>query len=68
MRDLVGILNSGRDALHGFLSLAKQWATCHVPSLAMDLATKLDEDLAISAPLPSDFRRHILRLSKEVEP
>jgi hypothetical protein len=54
--------------MHGFLSLAKQWATCHVPSLAMDLATKLDEDLAISAPLPSDFRRHILRLSKEVEP
>lgn len=58
--DLVGILYSVRDAMHGFLSLTKQWATCHVPSLAMDLATKLDEDLAISAPLPSDYDQHVL--------
>ncbi|MET8403762.1 hypothetical protein [Streptomyces sp900116325] len=58
--DLVGILNSVRDAMRGFLSLTKQWAACHVPSLAVDLATKLDEDLAISAPLPSDYGQHIL--------
>ncbi|MFI9051972.1 hypothetical protein [Streptomyces sp. NPDC053427] len=52
--DLAGILQSVRDGMHGFLSLTEQWAASHVPSLAMDLVTKLDKDLAISAPLPSD--------------
>ncbi|MFJ8007304.1 hypothetical protein [Streptomyces fagopyri] len=58
--DLLGILHSVRDAMQGFLSLTKQWATHHVPALALDLATKLDEDLAISAPLPSGYDPHVL--------
>ncbi|MEU0007985.1 hypothetical protein ABZ079_27855 [Streptomyces sp. NPDC006314] len=50
--DLPGILRSVQEGLQGFLSLTKQWATRHVPTLAEDLAARLDEDLAISAPLP----------------
>ncbi|MEU9117203.1 hypothetical protein AB0D04_36985 [Streptomyces sp. NPDC048483] len=57
--DLAGILQSVRDDMQGFLSLTEQWAAGHVPSLAMDLVTRLDEDLAISAPLPSDDGRHV---------
>ncbi|MFD3450662.1 hypothetical protein ACFWVC_00570 [Streptomyces sp. NPDC058691] len=50
--DLPGILHTVQDRLQGFLSLTKQWATRHVPALTEDLAARLDEDLAISAPLP----------------
>jgi hypothetical protein len=46
------ILHTVQERLNGFLALTEQWATRHVPGLAVDLAAKLDEDLAISAPLP----------------
>lgn len=41
--DLPGILHSVQEGLQGFLSLTKQWATRHVPTLAEDLAARLDE-------------------------
>jgi hypothetical protein len=56
--DLPGILHTVQEGLQGFLSLTKQWATRHVPTLAEDLAARLDEDLAISAPLPGISGQH----------
>lgn len=56
--DLLGILHTVQEGLQGFLSLTKQWATRHVPTLAEDLAARLDEDLAISAPLPGTSGQH----------
>lgn len=56
--DLPGILHTVQEGLQGFLSLTKQWATRHVPTLAEDLAARLDEDLAISAPLPGTSGQH----------
>ncbi|WP_020123387.1 hypothetical protein [Streptomyces canus] len=56
--DLPGILHTVQEGLQGFLSLTKQWATRHVPTLAEDLAARLDEDLAISAPLPTTSGPH----------
>ncbi|WP_411126274.1 hypothetical protein [Streptomyces sp. x-19] len=53
MGDLPGILHTVQEGLQGFLSLTKQWANRHVPTLAEDLAAKLDEDLAISEPFPT---------------
>ncbi|WP_328374676.1 hypothetical protein OHB13_00400 [Streptomyces sp. NBC_00440] len=58
MGDLPGILQTVQEGLQGFLYLTKQWATCHVPTLAEDLAARLDEDLAISAPLPDTSGQH----------
>ncbi|WP_458248501.1 hypothetical protein [Streptomyces sp. MAI_2237] len=49
--DLPGILQTVQEDLQGFLSLTEQWATRHAPTLAEDLAARLDEDMAISAPL-----------------
>ncbi|ALV31143.1 hypothetical protein [Streptomyces sp. CdTB01] len=51
MGDLLGILHTVQEDLQGFLSLTEQWATRHAPALAEDLAARLDEDMAISAPL-----------------
>ncbi|MFE0519021.1 hypothetical protein [Streptomyces sp. NPDC058954] len=56
--DLPGILHSVQKELQGFLSLTRQWAMGHVPTLAEDLAAKLDEDLGISAPLPGTTGHH----------
>ncbi|MET7980889.1 hypothetical protein ABZW44_49715 [Streptomyces mirabilis] len=56
--DLPGILHTVQEGLQGFLCLTKQWATRHVPTLAEDLAARLDEDLAISAPLPGTSGQH----------
>ncbi|WP_329580849.1 hypothetical protein [Streptomyces sp. NBC_01361] len=56
--DLPGILHTVQVGLQGFLSLTKQWATRHVPTFAEDLAARLDEDLAISAPLPGTSGQH----------
>ncbi|MFF7603349.1 tetraspanin family protein [Streptomyces mirabilis] len=56
--DLPGILHTVQERLQGFLSLTKQWATRHVPTLAEALAARLDEDLAISAPLPGTSGQH----------
>jgi hypothetical protein len=50
--DLPKILHTVQEGLKGFLSLAMEWAARHVPTLAVELVAKLDEDLAISAPLP----------------
>ncbi|MFJ5220365.1 hypothetical protein ACIP98_37470 [Streptomyces sp. NPDC088354] len=49
--DLPGILHTVQEGLRGFLCLTEQWATRHVPALAPALAARLDDDLAISAPL-----------------
>ncbi|MEU1171029.1 hypothetical protein [Streptomyces microflavus] len=56
--DLPAILHTVQEELQGFLSLTKQWATRHVPTLAEDLVARLDEDLAISAPLPDSGGQH----------
>ncbi|WP_328315572.1 hypothetical protein [Streptomyces sp. NBC_00388] len=56
--DLPVILQTVQEGLQGFLYLTKQWATRHVPTLAEDLTARLDEDLAISAPLPDTSDRH----------
>ncbi|WP_053761224.1 hypothetical protein [Streptomyces sp. AS58] len=56
--DLPGILHTVQEGLQGFLSLTMQWATRHVPTLTEDLAARLDEDLAISAPLPGASGQH----------
>ncbi|KPC58531.1 hypothetical protein [Streptomyces chattanoogensis] len=48
---LTGILRTVQDELSGFLALVERWADRHVPGLAPALATKLDEDLDIGAPL-----------------
>ncbi|GAA3183151.1 MULTISPECIES: hypothetical protein [Streptomyces] len=56
--DLPGILHTVQEGLQGFLSLAKQWATRHVPNLAENLVARIDEDLAISAPLPGISGQH----------
>ncbi|WP_328665201.1 hypothetical protein [Streptomyces sp. NBC_00328] len=56
--DLPGILHTVQEGLQGFLYLTKQWATHHVPTLAEDLAARLDEDLAINAPLPGTSGQH----------
>ncbi|WP_432096404.1 hypothetical protein [Streptomyces sp. bgisy100] len=49
---LPDLLGSVQDGLVGFLASVGQWADRHVPSLTDDLVAKLDEDLAITAPLP----------------
>ncbi|MER5971356.1 hypothetical protein ABT112_16730 [Streptomyces sp. NPDC002055] len=49
---LPGLLGSVHDGLVGFLASVGQWADRRVPSLADDLVAKLDEGLAITAPLP----------------
>ncbi|MFE7856164.1 hypothetical protein [Streptomyces sp. NPDC057403] len=60
--DLPGILQTVQEDLRGFLSLTEEWATRHAPTLAEDLAARLDEDMAISAPLRrtsgGPLRRH----------
>ncbi|MFI6764593.1 hypothetical protein [Streptomyces sp. NPDC050355] len=56
--DLPAILQTVQEGLQGFLYLTKQWATRHVPTLAEDLTARLDEDLAISAPLPDTSGQH----------
>jgi hypothetical protein len=56
--DLPGILQTVHEGLQGFLLLTKQWATRQVPTLAEDLAARLDEDLAISAPLTGTSGQH----------
>ncbi|MGW7380680.1 hypothetical protein [Streptomyces sp. NPDC054794] len=48
-----------QDEPHGSLSRTRQWAARHVPTLAMDLAAKLDEDLASSSPLPGPCGQHV---------
>nr|WP_168504043.1 hypothetical protein [Streptomyces sp. S1D4-11]QIY92947.1 hypothetical protein HEP87_00035 [Streptomyces sp. S1D4-11] len=58
--DLPGILHTVQEGLQGFLSLTRQWAARHVPTLAADLAARLDEDLAISPPLPGTNGQHVL--------
>ncbi|WP_318218799.1 hypothetical protein [Streptomyces sp. SCL15-6] len=50
------LLGSVRDQLVGFLAAVEAWAAQHAPALAARLVAKLDEDLAISAPLPQDQR------------
>jgi hypothetical protein len=50
------LLDSVRDQLVGFLAAVEAWAAQHAPALAARLVAKLDEDLAISAPLPQDQR------------
>ena len=56
--DLPGILHTVQEGRQGFLSLTKQWATRHVPTLAKDLVARLNEVLAISAPLPGTSGQH----------
>lgn len=46
--ELPGILRAVQEGLQGFLLLTRKWAARHVPTLAEDLAVKLDEGLAIS--------------------
>jgi hypothetical protein len=55
--ELPGILRAVQEGLQGFLLLTGKWATRHVPTLAEDLAAKLDEGLAISRSLDSASRR-----------
>ncbi|WP_104630327.1 hypothetical protein [Streptomyces sp. MH60] len=57
--DLPGVLHTVQEGLKGFLSLTSRWATRQAPTLAADLAARLDEDLAISAPLPGTSGEHI---------
>ncbi|MFH8349584.1 hypothetical protein [Streptomyces sp. NPDC018045] len=56
--ELPRILRTVQEGLQGFLSLTKEWAARRVPTLAEDLAVRLDEDLAISAPLPGTSGQH----------
>ncbi|MFG2141528.1 hypothetical protein [Streptomyces sp. NPDC048650] len=58
--DLPRILHTVQEGLNGFLSLITQWATAHIPTLAVDLTARLDEGLAISAPLPGADDQHVL--------
>ncbi|MFE1288180.1 hypothetical protein [Streptomyces sp. NPDC058751] len=55
--DLPGILHTVQEGLRGFLSLTERWAAHRVPALAEDLTARLDEDLAVSAPLPGTSGR-----------
>ncbi|MCF3131076.1 hypothetical protein [Streptomyces olivochromogenes] len=48
-----------QDEPQGFPSLTRQWAARHVPTLTMDPAAKLDEDLAGGSPLPGPCGRHV---------
>ncbi|MFF3762700.1 hypothetical protein ACFYYR_01175 [Streptomyces sp. NPDC001922] len=48
---LPDLLGSAHHGLVGFLASVGQWADRHVPSLTDDLVAKLDEGLAITAPL-----------------
>jgi hypothetical protein len=54
LAQLPELLDSVRDQLVGFLAAVEGWAAQHAPALAARLVAKLDEDLAISAPLPQD--------------
>ncbi|MFJ3234052.1 hypothetical protein [Streptomyces sp. NPDC086787] len=67
MCDLPGILHTVQEGLQGVLALCRKWAARHVPTLAADLAARLDE-LAISAPLPDTSGQHALRPITELEP
>ncbi|GJF26866.1 hypothetical protein [Streptomyces sp. HO565] len=50
------LLDSLRDQLVGFLAAVEGWAAQHAPALAARPVAKLDEYLAIGAPLPQDQR------------
>ncbi|MFF3686565.1 hypothetical protein [Streptomyces sp. NPDC002187] len=50
---LPDVLQTVRNDLSGFLVVVRQWADRYAPALARDLIAKLDEGLAISAPLRS---------------
>ncbi|TXS74329.1 hypothetical protein EAO69_14365 [Streptomyces sp. me109] len=56
--DLPGILQTVYEELQGFLSVTKEWAHRQVPALTEDLAARLDEGLAISAPLTGCSGQH----------
>ena len=51
LAQLPQLLGSVRDQLVGFLGAVEEWATSHTPSIAAAVVAKLDEDLALSAPL-----------------
>ncbi|WP_327215834.1 hypothetical protein, partial [[Kitasatospora] papulosa] len=57
--DLLGILHTVQEGLQGFLALTMKWAARQSPTLAADLAARLDADLAISAPLPGTSGQHV---------
>ncbi|PWS51785.1 hypothetical protein DLE01_09675, partial [Streptomyces sp. FT05W] len=57
--DLPGILHTVQEGLQGFLALTMKWAARQSPTLAADLAARLDADLAISAPLPGTSGQHV---------
>ncbi|MFE7753087.1 hypothetical protein [Streptomyces sp. NPDC057428] len=48
---LPDLLQTVHDKLHGFLTLAEQWAFRYAPALAPALIAKLNEDLDIGRPL-----------------
>ncbi|MFE5142946.1 hypothetical protein ACFRDV_35740 [Streptomyces fagopyri] len=56
--DLSSILQIVHEELRGFLSVTKQWARSHVPTLAEDLVARLGEDLAVTGPLSDAGVRH----------
>ncbi|MGW1468283.1 hypothetical protein ACWCPT_28505 [Streptomyces sp. NPDC002308] len=49
--ELPALLRTVREELRGFLALTEQWAAHLVPALAGELVARLDEGLAIGAPL-----------------
>ncbi|WP_245697077.1 hypothetical protein [Streptomyces phaeochromogenes] len=51
LAQLPGLLGSVQDRLVGFLGAVEAWAMSHTPSIAAAVVAKLDEDLALSAPL-----------------
>ncbi|MEU9955332.1 hypothetical protein [Streptomyces sp. NPDC050982] len=51
LAQLPGLLGSVQDRLVGFLGAVEVWATSQTPSIAAAVVARLDEDLAISAPL-----------------
>ncbi|MEV7729090.1 hypothetical protein AB0P15_30810 [Streptomyces sp. NPDC087917] len=51
LSDLPVTLGSVRNDLRDFLTLVERWAADHAPTLAPALVAKLDESLAIGAPL-----------------
>ncbi|MCG8971502.1 hypothetical protein [Streptomyces sp. CL12-4] len=56
MAQLPGLLGSARDQLAGFLTALEHWTAHYDPALAGRVVTKLDQDLAIGAPLQQDQR------------
>ncbi|MFE3827847.1 hypothetical protein [Streptomyces sp. NPDC059092] len=59
LADLPDLLQTVHDKLHGFLTLAEQWASRYAPALAPALIAKLNEDLNIGPPLEDPQTRNL---------